>query len=255
MNWRPAIPNGITFANLLCGVSGVVAGVLDRPDWTLILVLTAAFLDFFDGFFARLLNVAGPLGKELDSLADLVTFGVAPAIALISAGSQHFILGHSLYGHWTLWTPEAVLVKFSGAFIACCAAYRLAKFNTDPSQSEVFKGLASPAAAIGISSFAAISSARSLFFQADVAEWIGSFQVLSALGLLIGALMVINQPMFSLKFKDYGWSGNQLRYGFLMLCVGYIIGGWFVNALVLAFPLIILTYVGLSFLTGKPQKN
>ena len=129
------IPNTITTLNLLCGVVGVVFAFQGRPDWAFYMMLAASIFDFCDGASARLLNAYSPMGKELDSLCDVVSFGVLPSI-LLYANVHTFV-----------WQPYAWL-PFVPLIVAAGSALRLAKFNVDERQHESFLGLATPVSAL-----------------------------------------------------------------------------------------------------------
>ncbi|MBQ9472862.1 MAG: CDP-diacylglycerol--serine O-phosphatidyltransferase [Bacteroidales bacterium] len=230
---RRQIPNIITLCNL---VSGVVATWLASQGHTLgaaAFILAGIFFDFFDGMAARLLGVSSPLGKELDSLADLVTSGVAPAFILFA------LLNASPL-------PQLRYVAFlTPAF----AAYRLAKFNLDERQHSSFIGLPAPAAAlvwVGI----AIAYGNGTHYQ-----WLtttaGAIS-LATLSLVVAILMVSELPMFSLKFnfKQMDWHHNSTRYCFLIGCAVLLAA-----LRTLALPCIILWYVMLSCFTSAQKRS
>ena len=158
---------------------------------TVLLVLLAATFDFFDGFSARLLKAYSPLGKELDSLADMVSFGLVP-------GMTAFSLLRDSQWEWA---------RYFGLLIAVFSALRLAKFNIDERQTSSFIGLATPANAIFWTGLA-YSYGESMSLPAY--PWAILLMVALSCFLLISEL-----PMFSLKFKTYGWLGNQIRWIFI----------------------------------------
>lgn len=202
------IPNAITCANLLCGCAGVVAVLVRNELLTAAyLIGLAAVLDFLDGFLARLLKAYSPIGKELDSLADMVTFGLLPGIIIFR------LLGQSLQG------PEYDLVTYSvvphvAFVITVFSALRLAKFNVDPRQSDSFIGVPTPANALLIASLPLILRQHP--------EW---FSFIVRPGFLIGfsvvmsLLLVAELPLFALKFKTYDFRSNAARYLFLGVSV------------------------------------
>ena len=205
MNIVKHIPNTITSMNLLCGTIGVICALDGRPDIAFLLMLGAAVCDFSDGFSARMLGAYSAIGKELDSLADLVSFGLLPAMMFREA-----VLEAGLQGIWA-YIPAA-LVVFS--------ALRLAKFNVDETQGETFRGLATPACAMITGSF--------VYYVRNTPDslmsgWLSSpaFIVLSTAALC--ALMVSNIPMFSMKFKKAGKAVTPLyrmRIAFIgVICV------------------------------------
>jgi CDP-diacylglycerol---serine O-phosphatidyltransferase len=181
-------------------------------------VWAAGFFDFFDGFAARWLKVSSPIGKELDSLADMVSFGLLPAVVmykLIGSVDQHS------------WLPYCAFL------IAICAALRLAIFNIDETQSDSFKGLNTPANTIFITSLP--------FLDRTQFAWIYSPWVLIAITVVFSLLMVSRIPFFAFKFKSFSWKDNKLRFTFLVISVLLL-----VVLKVTALPLIILLYIGLS---------
>ena len=226
------IPNLITLGNLLCGVIATGAAVEGNIIAAALLICLGIFLDFFDGLTARLLNVASPLGKELDSLADVVTSGVAPAFILF-----HLIQAEC-YVDIPTWIPY---LSVTALLIPLFAAYRLAKFNLDTRQSHSFLGLPVPANAL-------------VWVGLALWNWWPQPNMVFAL-LLIGfslftnILMVSALPMFSLKvnFKDMSWKTNSIQYIFLMVCAIIIVTTrqWY------AISLIILWYIFLSLITCK----
>ena len=200
------IPNMITCCNLICGCIATGAAFHNHPATTFLFILLGAFFDFFDGLTARAFGVSGKMGLELDSLADVVTFGVAPSALL-----------------FTLYTkvcyPELLYTKFwftvmpfTGFLIAAFSALRLAKFNIDERQHMGFIGVPTPANAIFWA--ALISSSESFLTSPHF-----NAPFLLAFELLACWLLVCEVPMFALKFKNYSWADNKIKYIFLILCV------------------------------------
>lgn len=247
------IPNLFTFLNLLAGVLGVLTGVIDRLDLAAFFVFLGIFFDFFDGFFARKFGVSGDLGKELDSLADVVTSGVVPALVMFQ------LLLHSLTGQWFTewwhevgdWAPvnESLVEGLSliGLLIAPAAAYRLANFNLDERQSNSFIGLPTPAMAIFIVSLGLIHTYQDggVLFSLIEQTW---FLILVT--VLVCYLMNAEIPLFSLKIKHFGWKGNEFKYGFLLGVIALLIYNQFA-----AIPLTIVWYVLLSLLENKIKEK
>ena len=242
-NIKRQIPNLITLGNLLCGVIAIgyaASGSLRRAA---LFICLGIFLDFFDGLAARLLKVASPLGKELDSLADVVTSGVAPA----------FILSALVYNAYNCWDGSRIIYWLGlGAFLMpLFAAYRLAKFNLDTRQSHSFLGLPSPANALVWVGIALTTNCCTFCPEAlapAVAHPVFPY-CLIVLSLVTDVLMVSEVPMFSLKFnfKDLSWKTNTVQYIFLIGCAAIIAATrqWY------AISLIILWYVLLSILTQR----
>lgn len=218
------IPNLLTLCNLLCGCAAVSVLFL-RADFTAAfwLVIAAAVFDFFDGFAARMLHVSSPIGKELDSLADMVSFGLVPAVV------AYMLLVLTFMWDGMQW------VAYGGFLIAAFSALRLAKFNIDERQTEEFRGLPTPACALFFVSLPMLA------LQAEGWGWLAYPAVLLPLVVVFSALLVCDMPMFSLKFKTFGFEKNKLRYVFLLLSVILII--WLRMA---APAVIILLYIVIS---------
>lgn len=215
------IPNLLTLSNLLCGsfaaVAALVYGDLELTFW---LVVAAAVFDFFDGFVARLLKCSSPIGVELDSLADMISFGFVPAASL-----------YVMYNHAQPFETASWIVYGGSALcfvMAAFAALRLAKFNIDDTQHTEFCGLPSPACALFFVSLGWIEATSG--FNA------GYYLLL--LAALMSWLMISPVRMFALKFQGFGWQGNQLRYLFLLVSVVLL-----VVLGIQAVPVIILLYI------------
>lgn len=212
------LPNILTLCNLLCGAAAAVAALrFDNLQWPLLFIVAAAVFDFLDGFAARLFKSYSPLGKELDSLADCVSFGFAPSAILLNIYETSGGEG-----------PWGYLVFILAAF----SALRLAKFNIDENQSTQFIGMPTPAAALLVAASGYLAGTGMYMIN----PW---FVVL--LAFVLSYLLVCNVPMFALKFKHYGFRGNGVRY---------IFAGCAVVALIiwkiLAIPFIIMAYVAVS---------
>lgn len=189
----------------MSGVVATMVALVHDFEWALAFIVLGAVFDFFDGFAARLLHVSSPLGKELDSLADVVTFGVAPSVVVYSLISS--FIPTAVSDECTI----AQYIPFVALLIAAFSALRLAKFNLDERQTTSFIGLPTPANALFWASLAMICH------EARISE-----TMLVPVVLLIGVfvscwLLVAEIPMFALKFKSYGWRGNELRYSFALV--------------------------------------
>lgn len=213
---RKYIPNTITCCNLLSGCVAVFYAFIHQPEMALTWIIIGAVFDFFDGMSARLLNVSSPIGKELDSLADVVTFGVAPSTILFSqlrATDALSGLGEN-----------SLFLAFTAYLMAAFSALRLAKFNLDERQTTSFIGLPTPANALFWGSFL-ISNSRC----------IASFPYMVVLLFILLALscwlLISEIPMFALKFKKWAWKGNELRYGFIAFAGLVLITNMFVSGL------------------------
>ncbi len=206
MSIKSHIPNSITLCNLLSGSLAIIATFhgsapwwgLTGYSWAMILIGMAALFDFCDGFAARLLHAYSNVGKELDSLSDLVSFGVAPSMMLYN------VMTESTGGSWT---------AFLALFIAAMGGLRLARFNVDDRQTTSFIGLPIPASAI---------------FWIGCVAWIQAHGypangLVIALIFIMSLLMVSPLPMFSLKFKSWGWRENFRRYVILAAAVVFVI--------------------------------
>lgn len=238
MNIKKSIPNIFTLLNLLSGTIAVIFAVQDQLVIAAFLVFLGIFFDFFDGFFARLLNVQGELGKQLDSLADVVTSGVVPGVVLFQLLKTTYAINIFDTEVVSWQTNKVEILPFVGLFITLAAAYRLAKFNIDERQTSSFIGLPTPAASMVVVSLPLILEYSS-FETASVIihnQWF-----LVGLTTLLCYLMNAEIPLFSLKFKNYNWKKNQVKFIFLIATVVLITVFQFV-----AIPLVILVYIILS---------
>ena len=230
------VPNLITLSNLLCGTVAIVFAVRGAIDWAALFVAIGIFLDFFDGFFARLLHVKSEMGLQLDSLADMVTSGVVPGIVMFQ------LLNNSTYVLQTEGT-FAMLLPYVGLLITLASAYRLANFNIDTRQTSGFIGLPTPANTMFILSLPLILQYQptELFDSLLHNMW-----VLLGITLLSAYLLNAEIALFALKFNDYSFKNNALKYIFLALCVILLL-----SLKIIAIPLIILLYIILSLLPKR----
>jgi len=208
MELKAHIPNAVTLLNLISGSVAAILLLKGYPTEAALLVGLSALFDFLDGFFAKLLNVKSMIGKELDSLADVISFGLVPALFLYYIMSRNELVesGNTLY---------SILPYFS-LLIAAFSALRLAKFNLDNRQTVSFLGLPTPANAVFIVSFAIVvlqgNSGFSIIDNIAGNLWVQLLIIPVSCVLLISEL-----PMFSLKFyKGYGFKTNIIRYTFLL---------------------------------------
>ncbi len=198
------IPNIITLLNLLSGSVAILFAIQGNIAVTYSLIIASLIFDFCDGLAARLLKAYSEIGKELDSLADLVSFGVAPAF-LVRSALQTIIPDTGF--QWL----NIILVNLPLLLIAA-TAYRLARFNVDTEQTEVFKGLPAPAGALFWVSF--------VYFVAHINMPVGyQIWIFETGVLLISYQLMSKVPMFSLKFKHLKWAGNEVRFSFLILSI------------------------------------
>ncbi|MBT1701524.1 CDP-diacylglycerol--serine O-phosphatidyltransferase [Fulvivirgaceae bacterium PWU4] len=212
------LPNLLTCCNLLCGSLGIVFLLEDRGVPAAYFVWAACLFDFFDGFSARMLKVASPIGKELDSLADVISFGLLPAMVM-----------YKLIGT----TTTSDLLPYLGFLVAVFSAVRLAIFNVDETQRDSFKGLNTPANSLFITSLPLI--------RPQVGDWLYQPWMLIAITIVFSLLLVSRIEIFALKFKNFKWAENRVRFTFLILSVLLL-----AILQVLAIPLIIILYIVLS---------
>ena len=237
------IPNIITSLNLLCGCIAVLYAVSGDLVAASYFVLTGMFFDFFDGLAARLLHVQSKIGLQLDSLADMVTFGVVPGIIMFqllnkTISKQVLETGFEV-SESMLWYGENMsFIPFIGLLIVLASAYRLAKFNVDSRQTDSFIGLPTPANTLLILSLPLI-----YYFQYSelVEDIIFNKWFLIALTIISSLLLNAELSLFSLKFKTWDLKNNKIRYVFLGLSLVAIIALKFI-----AIPVIIALYILLS---------
>jgi CDP-diacylglycerol---serine O-phosphatidyltransferase len=235
MTFKRHIPNLLTLLNLLSGTIAVILAVEGELILAAYFVFLGIFLDFFDGFAARLLNVQGELGKQLDSLADVVTSGVVPGIVLFKL-LETKTAQLTIFSQQITWeSTKVAYIPFLGLLVTLAAAYRLAKFNIDERQTSSFIGLPTPAASLVVLSLPLILAYSSLEFAINLIEnkWF-----LIGLTFLLSILMNAEIPLFSLKFKNYSWKNNKVKYVFIMLTALLCVLFQFV-----AIPMVILLYV------------
>jgi len=226
MSIKKHIPNTITCCNLISGCIATYYAFQAAFELALLFIVIGAVFDFFDGMVARLLHVSSPIGKELDSLADDITFGFAPSAVVFE-----------------YLRPETELLPFLVFVMAAFSALRLAKFNLDERQALGFIGLPTPA--------------NALFWVALITgagEWMKSAPFIGpnlSLVILAGVfiscwLLIAEIPMFALKFKHWGWKGNEIKYLFILSCVPL-----FLLLGITGFAAIIAWYIILSVATAK----
>lgn len=225
------IPNTITSCNLFCGCIASYWAFQGNYKLALLFIILGAVFDFFDGMTARLLHVSSPIGKELDSLADDVTFGLAPAAIVFSLFKEV---------HYPAFlAPIADIMPYAAFLIAAFSALRLAKFNLDERQTSSFIGMPTPANAlfwgsltVGAQDFLTSTSFNAIY--------------LLILVIIMSLLLVAELPMFSLKFKNLSWQQNKVSYIFLIVSIPLLI-----IFQLSGFAAVILWYIVLSVLTRK----
>ena len=203
------IPNTITCCNLFCGCIACYMGFQGLYLQALLFIVLGAVFDFFDGMTARLLNVSSPIGKELDSLADDITFGLAPSVIAF------YLFKEMQYPEFL--QPIAAYIPFSAFLISAFSALRLAKFNLDERQTSSFIGMPTPANALFWGSFAICIHEYELMNTL----WVNPI-TLFILVIVMSLLLVSELPMFSLKFKNLSWKSNQVSYIFIIVTIPLI---------------------------------
>ncbi|WP_116789436.1 CDP-alcohol phosphatidyltransferase family protein [Flavobacterium psychrotrophum] len=241
MPFKRHIPNLITLLNLASGLIALIFAFNTNWQMAFFWVSMGIFFDFWDGFFARTLKVSSPIGLQLDSLADMVTSGVVPGLAIfqmlagiadmqeeLNLQSDNFYMG---------------LLPYAGFIITLASAYRLAKFNVDTRQTNSFIGLPTPANALFIMSLPVIQ----IYSDGDgiIFDLLSNPYVLVGISLLSAYMLNANIPLFSLKIKYFNWETNKVQFTFLIISVLLL---FFLAYL--AIPLIILLYVLLSVINN-----
>lgn len=228
------IPNTITCCNLLCGCLAIVQAFNGEIVTAAYLVILATIFDFFDGFAARLLHVSSNIGKDLDSLADMVTFGVVPGILMYKLTTD-IIENNGM--------DISTHIAYLAFAIPIFSAVRLAKFNNDTRQSESFIGLPTPANAMFIVAYCMLS--MKVTNNSSIIFLFHPYTI-CALSLLLSVLLLAEIPLFALKFKHFKWAGNEIRFIFLILSLILLICFQFLGVM-----LIILLYMMMSIINNK----
>lgn len=223
------IPNAITCLNLISGCIATYFAFQSDYTMALLFIIVGAVFDFFDGMTARLLHVSSPIGKELDSLADCVTFGFAPSAMLFDFLSTFHI--------------HNIIIPFLAFIMVAFSALRLAKFNLDERQTLGFIGLPTPANALFWS--ALITGSGDDMSTMPLTFW------LLLLGMFVSSYLLVSEiPMFALKFKTWGWKGNDIKYIFLVTCIPILL-----LMGISGISVIIAWYVILSLLNNSHSKK
>jgi CDP-diacylglycerol--serine O-phosphatidyltransferase len=236
------IPNFVTLLNLTCGAIAIVLSFEQALVAAAYFIALAAVFDFMDGMLARLLNAKSDIGLQLDSLADVISFGLAPSLIL-----YQMMLAASNRPDFTIGGLE--VFAFAAFVIAAFSALRLARFNIDPAQTEGFVGLPTPANALLFASLPLVATQASARDHTLLLGLIGNYWLLLVLTIIFSLLMVAPLPLFSLKLKNLRWQSNQLRYVFAALTVLLV-----ATISAYALPLIIVLYLLLSLLFYKPSQ-
>lgn len=267
---KNAVPSMLTCLSAFCGVLSTFLALEGEKSlvWAAYLILLAAVFDFSDGMAARLLNACSEMGKELDSLADTISFGVAPTAIMFQFLKQSMRLKGDLFS----FEGWQILVLLSCLMIGVLAILRLAKFNVDPGQAHSFKGLASPANAMFVASIPLIDAMMPedllfLSFLQNLFDFniefelilgliglqvfvFGKWFIMLPVALFFAGMMVTNLPMFSLKIKHLSYKENKTVFNFLIFAgIMLMLLQW------IAVPVIILAYIIVSWIKTFKKKD
>ena len=233
---KSIIPNFLTSLNLFCGCIAVLSFLNHCYFTGILLVLLSATADFFDGFVARLMNVQSELGKELDSLADMISFGFVPGTLLYVA-----FLNNSSFSSFAELLENQYYLPFIGFIITVFSGVRLAKFNIDKRQSQSFIGLPTPANTLFF-----LTIPLTWVYEKEnefVNEMINNNYILTLLTLLFSFLLIAELPLIALKFNGFNLKNNRYRY--LLISSGIVFVLLFGH---LSIPLILVSYICISCL-------
>jgi len=225
--------------NLVSGSLAVIFAIDGHLIWAGVFICLASVFDFVDGFAARLLKAYSEIGKQLDSLADVISFGLAPGAILFTL-LEFSLFGknqpiYEIAGKWYEW-----LILFSAFLIPVFGAIRLAKFNVNTANESFFRGLPIPANGLLWASLGLILQSPG---NQELFQLVYSTKNLLALGIITSGLMVINLPMFSLKFHSLNLRENWYRYLFIIIAVGLIVSFQFFGLAFTIFTYIILNVI------------
>lgn len=234
MSFVKHLPNSITLLNLFSGCIALVFAFQQDFEMAFYFVCLGIFLDFFDGFFARMFQVSSPLGLQLDSLADMVTSGVVPGVVM-----YHMLVSHAS----TAAAPHLQILPYLGFIITLGSCYRLANFNIDTRQTDSFIGLPTPANALFILSLPLVLKYTDSLIAIEL---LTTNYFLLLITLLSAYMLNAEIPLFSLKIKKLSWAGNRLQIVFLLISVLLLVFFQY-----LGIPLVILFYVLLSVVNNK----
>ncbi len=239
MGIKRHIPNTITLLNLLCGSLAVIQTLQGDLLFAVYLMAAAAVFDFMDGLSARLLGAYSEMGKELDSLADMVSFGLLPGLMVY----KMIELSDTVGGF-------SDQLKYAGLIIPLFSALRLAKFNIDDEQKTEFRGLPTPACALYFAAIAFVNFYPELSVNKFITSLFAENYFIAVSSVVFSLLLVSRIRLFSLKFQGFGWNKNQVRYSFLMVCLLAISLFGIVSV-----PFVIIFYVLLSLIINLITKG
>ncbi len=262
------VANVLTSANLVSGIFSILFAVSGHLDLAVFAIFAGAFFDFLDGFAARLLKTSGELGKQLDSLADMVTFGVAPGILMmvvlsVDMNAIDFYqsdLSNEVATQFDSWMSDFSRNEFkasnyfplAGLIIPFFSLFRLAKFNLDTRQTTSFIGLPTPANTLFFTTFPLVLVYGNLS-ESSFSQLMFNPYIIITLIVVMGLLMVSELPLFSLKVKNLKWKGNEIRFTFLLISLIFIFA-----FKVWAIALIVFLYLILSIIENtffKKESN
>lgn len=267
------IPNILTAMNLISGVFAILLAAAGRLDLAPFVLFLAGFFDFLDGFVARKLNKQGELGKQLDSLADMVSFGVAPGVimlftivVMIYPSDARWTDGYASFAHysinnwfnsWCYGVPNSFdasirYLPFFALVIPFFSLFRLAKFNLDNRQEDGFIGLPTPLNTMFFMFFPLATAAtyNSWCIRPSQIPFIFDPYVMAVVCVLMSVLLVSELRLFSLKFKHFAWRGNEIRYLFLLISICLIF-----TLFVWSIPIIVFLQLILSFIENQLKKS
>lgn len=268
-----SIPNLFTAANLLCGVFAVILALAGRIDLAPFAIFAGLFFDFFDGFLARKLKISGELGKQLDSLADMITFGVAPGVIMmvvmvvsiymdetVNAKTFHEHVHYEFntwinalfYGVPNHMDASIKYLPLTALFIPFMSMFRLAKFNLDTRQTDSFIGVPTPLNTLFFMFFPLVLMVDfdSWKNQDSIHLYLMNTYFLMALVFSMSLLLVAEIPLLALKIKSFAWKGNEFRYVFILLSISFIL-----IFLVWSIPLIVFLYLIISLIENSFKKK
>lgn len=264
-----SLPNLLSLGNLLCGCIAILNVIDGNIGVAVYLVMLACVFDFLDGFAARGLKQGSPMGKELDSLADMVTFGVVPGMVMFQM--IRFADDSAKWGHAGGWMDY---LPYIGFIIPLFSALRLAKFNVDTRQSESFLGLPTLANALLIcglpvlfrlnestayvydgytyllQDYVPVAMEKLSQFQQHIYDFWRSPVVLVSISVIMSVLLIVPIPMFSFKIKSVKWKGNEIRYIFIAIAIVF-----FVALKLAALPMVVLAYIVLSVVYALTKRS
>lgn len=243
------LPNLLTSANGIFGILAIILAFFGRLEMSAICLIMAMVFDFFDGFTARLMGITSPIGKDLDSLADMISFGLAPGMLMFMTMelrlNGNLSAVYQKYHTFNLHHLEDG-ISLSALSIPFFSMFRLAKFNNDLRQSDRFIGLPTPANALFFLFFPLLleqSTSNSITADSGVTYWLMHPWTMATICLCFPLLLIAEIPLLSLKFKHFQWRGNELRWALLGISLITIF-----PLRIYAIPIVILLYLILSFI-------